>query len=234
MNVDWQSYLDGSLEGEELRQAESLLAADARAQAEFEALKRLRSAVRQAALTEAVPIGSLRRCLSQVVQTPREARPAPRPWFQWSFAAAAAILVLVMALSWFQPSGSPFGSDLVAVNGQMISDPAFARDWLRQNASLGPVPMVNLAGLADLNHCCYGTGWACYEFMVEGKEYKLVIRERTEQLPGQKRLVDGVPFYVDEGICWSCPNFTYQVLGGDDDTRWKVAIEAAAQTLHRS
>lgn len=37
MNVDWQSYLDGSLEGEELRQAESLLAEDARAQAEFEA-----------------------------------------------------------------------------------------------------------------------------------------------------------------------------------------------------
>lgn len=234
MNVDWQSYLDGSLEGEGLRQTEALLAEDARARAELEALKQLRVAIRQAALKEPVPLDSLRHALSRVTATPKEARPAPRPWFQWSLAAAAAILVLVMALSWFRPSGSPFGSDLVAVNGQNISDPAFARDWLRQNASLGPVPMVNLAGLADLGHCCYGSGWACYEFMVEGKEYKLVIRERTERPPGQMKLVDGVQFFVDEGICWSCPNFTYQVLGGDEDTRWKVAIEAAAQTLHRS
>lgn len=221
--MDWQAYLDGSLSPAEMRQAEELLKADARAQAQVEGLRAFRHAIKQAGQSVDVPLDRLHRL---VPRTP------PKISFLTRLAWIPPTLAVIFG-GWFlfrvttgmlHHSSDPMSLDQSPpVAALQTSSMSQATAWIAQKTSLVPPPMAMIPGGRLMTvHC--GKNWATLEFVYHALPYNLTLCTNTAPLQaGHRFKTSAGTFLTGIGIGWTANNFGYYLKGGDATTREQVA-----------
>lgn len=249
---DWQAYLDGTLSGDELVQAEEILKNDPGARAELNGLKAFRDQIKSSSLAEAVPTGKLENNLHQALALSGVFGTRVSPG---SAAAIAACLVLLACAVTVKqvvldkvPVGDPVASnapigpndlDLDLRKSEFVdelagSDTRAAAKWATKTVHYA-VPVINLdkigAGMTKIE--CGGC-WVAYHFSSGGSDYALYGRKEHGALDRSPTLRCGstVEIYqVKDGLAWyGKDGMTYVLKGGNANGRETLAKAASTQT----
>lgn len=216
--MDWQAYLDGTLDPETRAEAERRLLKDPTARRELEGLRAFVVATRGAMVAEPVPIGNLRRALRKASQPPW--LPATR----WAFAGVA--ITVALAAIWTQAMMDPIRLDRTPVEGTFATmSPVAASQWVGQQARI-PAPVLRLPCGARFDEARYGREWAALAFEHDGVMFELLMSRCAKPFDGARVLTrDGREFYVGKGIGWKQGRFAYYLRGGSAEQRWHLAFE---------
>lgn len=177
MRIDWQAYLDGSLESAQKEIAEQLLRDDPVARHELNGLKSFTSAIQSVGLSETVPIERLEATLSKVV-VPVSSRP------NWHIAVAAsvALLAVIFAVYRIIPRSS---EEVIEQNLPPEFRRAFAKIEDAQvwaNASSGiNAKMPSLASSAKFQSVHGAKNRVCYDFWIDNHEIHIRIIPLTKE-----------------------------------------------------
>lgn len=244
--IDWQAYLDGSLNAEERHQAEELLKSDPVAQKELDGLKEFCQIIKEQGLSEAVPTDRLANHLSTMVKDNRA------PWF-----ARPAVLVptavaacALTAIALFSPPPVTQRPEQVATTqthndeyytnlelspfqaSTAVDDPQEAATWAATMLNR-PAPVITLAGTpgATLDQAECGYCWIAYKFTYEGEHYTIYGRKEQDrfsdlqgQACGEKTL-----YVFPNAVGWRCAeDMDYVIKGGTPEGR-RLLAEAASQ-----
>jgi hypothetical protein len=206
--IDWQAYLDGSIEPGERREAERLLREDPQAQRELDGLKSFVSAVRQAGLSEAPQAGG------------RRGRAALKVGAGLLATAAVLILAFFLTLDPMRLNRAPTRETFA------IESPTEAASWVVEKTGM-PAPELPL-GEARLIGARYGRGWACYDYQLEGNDYFLYMSRDATPLQKAERVVerDGMRYYLGQGVGWEHGELAFYLRGGEEERRLDLAILA--------
>jgi hypothetical protein len=230
---DWKDYENGALSAAEMEQARRLLAESDEARRDYEAYQAYRMALREAGRQDEASFDRLQALLARSM--PR--RRPPIRWAPFGALGAAALAAAYFAgpslfgtTSEAPPSTARLDQTVARLE---TSDPLQASRWASKGVSF-PVYPYRLDGEAKLTGASYGRDWAAYEYATQTCRVKLVIRPRGYMIPNaQERRVGKTVFYVGRTIVWNCPACAYELIGGTEETRWRVA-QAAAKELFGS
>ncbi len=238
--TDWQAYLDGSLEGDQLAHAEQNLNDDPNARAELDGLKSFIGQLKNQGLSEPVPLDRLKANLNQTVRanrTPWHARPV---FWVPAMAAALGILALtfnnpIRSINSYQPL--PVAAQEVELRlsefqaATTIHDPQAAARWANEKTKK-PAPVVTFASLPgttfDGAEC--GFCWIAYKISYKGDQYTVYGRQErdryTDELPSSS-CDGGTLFHFKGGVGWRGKgNMSYAVKGGTSEGRLAIAESA--------
>lgn len=221
MRIDWQSYDAGLMEPDQLAIVEEALKSDPMAMRELVALRALKSKINQCGNSEPVPQHRLQRVLRRVA---RSRRPSLA---RYGLVAAAIVCsaVGIALLANVLLSEPAVGID----SKKTVSSAAEAQTWARENSGLA-VPRVSLASMGKINSVHAHTGWACYDYEVQGLIVHIGISagscgqsdyEKVET-PLGTLLVD----HSGKAIRFESDGLTYTVLGGTQESRLEAAKQA--------
>ena len=225
--IDWQAYLDGSMNATDRKLADELLRTKVEARQEVEGLKSFIRETRSACLAEPVPIAALS---EMVKRAATRAKPKPGPWRRiWPVglalgAAACAVLWISNAMH------SEYDVDTEAVIASAaVSDSMAAWTWLHDRGAVCVVP-PDLKPTATITGVSHGANWAEFDYLGEsGQHYKLY----ASQFPSLLKENSGAKcketiLFSGEGAGWRGEKFTYLLVGGkvkELSTMAKFAIE---------
>jgi hypothetical protein len=218
MRIDWQAYLDGSLDAEARALADQQLRNDPSAQKELAGLKAFVSSVRNACLCEEVPLERLNRL---VPEPKSESLRSSNYRTRWVYGLAAAA-VLAFAFFRFGTQGPDPSVPDFATN-----DPQVASRWASAKLSMN-IPALDLGSDATLFRAhSYGER-CCFDYKVKGKAYHVNIeRNKDQSFEGRSiKLDSGTTAFVGRGVKWSQGAYQMYVVGPDED----VAIDVANRT----
>ncbi len=237
MNFDWQAYLDRSLGAEEMARHEAALQNDPAAAEEVEALGRMRAAFREAILAEPVPVARLEKALRQTV----------RPAFVWPWRTAAltAVTCAVAAFAFvsLRPVSSVQRVIPDSIVGQMMPTPMIAQaktsdadaaaEEIRREGGI-PAPTIRLTGMgASMTSAECGNCWLAYDYKIGGETYTIIGRKSAGMWKGMQSFdASGKRLYeTTDGVGWHCKgSMSYLVIGGNAETRRKIAANACQET----
>lgn len=237
MRFDWQAYLDGSLEAEEMTRHELALREDPAAAEEVAALGRMRTALREAILSEPVPVARLEKALKQTV----------RPAFVWPWRTAAltAVTCAVAAFAFIalRPVSVTDRGLPDAIVGKMMPTPMIAQakttdadaaaEEIRREGGIA-APTIRLTSLgASMTSAECGNCWIAYDYNIEGEIYTILGRKSSGMWKGMESFdASGKRLYTTPGgIGWHCKgSMSYLVVGGNEETRRKIAASACLET----
>lgn len=214
MRIDWQMYEDGELGPE----AEEALRNDPSARAELEGLRAFKRAVREAALTEPVPVRSMEEKLGSLV--------GRRPTTRWQVRAAAAIAaLLLMGLVYGGASVLMWANPAIEQRAGFNTLPT-AIDWAVDRSDI-PVPQFTETGVGTFTSAHAARGWACFDFLVNGKTaHVLVTRGKVIKFgnPPASNMEGEVYVRSDTGVArFNTRRLLFVVEGGDRATNVAVS-----------
>ena len=221
MRVDWQAYLDGSLDAAARAHAERELRENPAARNELEGLKSFVSCVREACLCEEVPLDRL----NALMPAPEPRRSAARTAVpRWTYGLAAAA---VLAFAYFK-----FGMQGPATlpDSLTTTDPVVAAQWASAKLSMN-VPAIRLGEDAPL-FFAHGYGErCCFDYKVNGQAYHVNVERRgTQEVDGREvRLETGERAFVQRGVKWSQGDYFLYVVGPDPEVSLDLANRTSAQ-----
>lgn len=225
---DWKELENSSLSAAERAEMERLLAEDERARQDYAAYQEYKMTLRQAVLAEPTPTQRLDDMLQKAAPVRRPAR--------WLAAFSAGLALL--AVAYFAPrmfgdsNASKIGEAVAAIDqiaSMQTSDPDQAAAWMNRSVDFR-VPVYRLSKVAKLVGASYGPNWAAYQFESCGKSFKLIVRDRAYDFKGaHEEKVGRRVFYVGETVGWKCPSCSYEIVGGDGQTRMMLAQEAVKE-----
>jgi len=204
MKIDWQAYLDGSLNAPERAAAEQELLKNPDAARELQGLEDFISLIRQQAMADEVPIDRLQYLIPKAA-----ARPERRKWPVLGWAGGLAVAATVTAI--LLNSGTSDSFDLIT------NDPAVASRWASSKLEVA-VPRMDLGPDAELFYVHEGAEKCCFDYRVGGKVYHVNLGRRPNELNLQGRavkLATGQTAFVDRGIRWSQSGYSLYVVGPD-------------------
>lgn len=236
--MNWQAYLDQSLSSEEMAQAMELLKSSPSARAELAALEQFTQQVRQAGLSQTVPLQHLEASLRAL----RSPKVVQRP--SWRLLGAGAVAAVAMAFAarqiistTVQVPVSP-GSVSFAVGNALethpVTVPSAAANWVKSKTNFD-YPTIDLLPMGKLKSAQVASKWVAYDYDVEGHTYVLAMSNScgTQVLGGKiAKQLDGAILYEGQGIGWKIGKITYYVTGPNRANRFNMAILAANQVLH--
>lgn len=216
--LDWQAYLDGTLDAEARAEAERQLRDDPGARRELAGLRALVVATRGAMVAEPVPVGNLRRALRKATQ------PAWLPATRWAIAGGA--ITVALAAIWTQAMLDPIRLDRTPIEATFATmSPVAASQWVDQQARI-PAPVLRLPCGASFSEARYGREWASLAFWHDDARYELLMSRCSKPFDGARVVTrDGREFYVGNGIGWKEGRFAYYLRGGSAEQRWHLAFE---------
>jgi len=228
--MDWQAFDDGSLSAEERAVAVDRLKQDDVAHRELEGLKSFQKTIRQRGMSEAIPHDRLNGMLRRVCGR-QEVSPAQR----WVIPTAAVAACLIAAAVIFRPRPEPIVFDtspqLTAVT---THNPTDAANWVRKQSGV-QVPVISLAGVPSrIEGARCGSCWVSYDYRIGDDKYTIFAKQSWHAFEKVRRreFREGHEFYLsDDAIGWYCAGgMSYLVVGGDEPSRWKVALAARKET----
>lgn len=231
MSIDWQAYEDGSLNGEDLNHAQVIHDTDRFARAEVEGLRRLKSALREAGMAEAIPSETLKRMLAQTANSSRSPRSSRRLVFVPILVGTMAAALLAVWVSGRLNSPAPQSATLAHFKG---ADPASAHTWLVSNAHR-PAPVITASAChGKLVDTKYGSDWIAWDVEVDGQKYSIVGKkeELFDTSSWQSTTINGIDFVVKgDQIGWHCNRgMVYTITGGTAEGRELVACATRWET----
>lgn len=233
MRIDWQAFLDGSMDASERAHVEKLLKTDPAAKRELDGLVALRDTVRTAGVSVPVPLERLSAGLKRIAP-----QPVRRPW---RFIAAACLVVgsglvvRTMVARSIQPTESQQGEAVYAVvyNGLDASESMneMKRFILVNSGISNHVPLLKSVGTLKIVHC--GRGWACYDYKGLGSTVHMYVSRPTESLRNcETRSVEGGEISILESIkatSFDLGGLRYTFSGCGETNCSKVAQLAMAE-----
>jgi hypothetical protein len=210
----------------EREEAARLLAEDEGARRDYAAYQQFKDALREAANQEEVPLERFDKFFAGLAP-----RPSQRTVWARGLALAAAVVALgfLIPAMWDRTVENDGLTAKAAVRTLETSDPAAAARWVGQKMNR-PVPAFKLSGLATLRKAEQGEDWGAYEYDCEGQKVRLVIRQNGYQFKDcGKQKVGKTTFYVGKSIGWKCPSCAYELVGGSESLRWKLARAAVVE-----
>lgn len=228
---DWQAYDDGSMDAATRAMADKALAESESARSQLQHFRTFREELRNAALSEPVPVQRLSVCLTVAI---RQAQPARRRrMFYWSGGlATAACLIVAMVVFANTPRINEVGSPPVAT-AKTMHEPRAIRNWLADETGL-PVPEIKLAGLdARMEGASHGRDWVAWEVTLCGQDYTIYGRQDQHWFDHATMIEQGMkPMFVDgKHIGWYCAmGMAYVIKGGTPEGRLQLAKIACQET----
>ena len=222
MRIDWQAYLDGSLDAEARVQAERELRENPAAQRELEGLRSFVSCVRNACLCEEVPFDRLNALVPQSDKLKPRVRAV---WPRWAFGLAAAA---VLAFAFFRFTGQ---GPTALPDALTTSDPVVAARWATSRLSM-PIPAIDLGSDAPLFYAHGYGGRCCFDYKVAGDTYHVNIERRSNRAATdgrQVQLATGINAFMKRGVKWTQSDYDLFVVGPDPNVSLDVANRTSAQ-----
>lgn len=219
MKIDWQAYLDGSLNESERAAADQLLLSDSSARRELDGLQNFVSTIRNVGQAEEIPLARLTALLPEAK---KKSSPA---WFRqvgWLAGAAAAAVIAVLLISPPIPAKGSRNSELYT------SSPATATTWAIDKLKMD-LPIMDLGSDAELFYVHEGKGKCCFDYKVHGDTYHVNVRpdNRGIALEGRQiKLRTGVPAGVDRGVRWREKKMEFFIVGPNPN----VSVDLANRT----
>jgi hypothetical protein len=213
MMIDWQAYLDGSLESEDRRLADEVLKNDPKARRELDGLELFVQTVRVQALQEEIPYDRLAKLIPETAVKQKRGW-----WMKFEFAGLAACLALAM----FFVAPGLFSRP---VSELITNDPVFASRWASEKQALN-VPVLDLGQDAPMMRVHEGKGRCCFDYEIDGKTYHLNVRPKgtMEPRPGETiTLASGQTATHGTSVRWTQGKYDLSLSGPDE----KVEIDLA-------
>lgn len=221
MKIDWQAYLDGSLDTESKAQAERELRENPAANKELEGLQAFVGCIRSACLAESVPLERLNQLVPETL-APARARPRFFPRLAIGFAAAA-----VLAIAFFRFVGqgtSALPKDLIT------DDPVAAAQWASTRLAMN-VPPIDLGSDAPIFYA-HGYGdRCCFDYKLDGKTYHVNIERRSGavKVGREVKLSSGDTAFVDRGVRWVQGRYEMFIVGPETSVSLDLANRTSLQ-----
>lgn len=218
---DWQAYVDGTLGPDERARHETRLAQDEIARREVEGLRSLKREVRKAALSEPVPKATLLAILKRAQRHPMTVPSR--------IAVAACLTMALLVGAYVFNQSDPVKLDRSPVTEEFATSNAIvAAQWVTEQTGL-PAPIMKMRCGAKIRAAKYGDGWAGYQFEHDGRRFRLFMSRCNKPFDGARVVTKaGKEFYVGKGIGWKQNGIAYYLRGGDESTRWSMAMECVA------
>lgn len=224
---DWSEYESGALGPESHAEVERLLASDEAARRDYAAFQEYRATLRQAVVAESAHSERLEAALGRL-----GARGSMKKrWFGVCLAASVA-LAAVFGPRLLEPSDTVDRAKVAIdrIASLQTSDPVQAAEWVNHNVGFR-APTYHLASVAKMTGAECGKDWGAYLYDCDTKKARLIIRPAGYKIPNARQVVVGETTFLvnDRSISWSCPRCAYEIVGCDEETRWKLAKAAAAE-----
>lgn len=223
---DWRAYETGELPAQERADADALLGQSEEARQDYAGYQEFKAALRQAAVSDQMSFDRLDAMLRHAVGR----RPLPR--FLAPLMAGFAVIAIAVAIGprlIRQDSPVPPARIVEPVAHLQTADPKEAYTWIGKNVGF-MIPEYRLTETAKLTGASVGKGWGAYEYEMDGKPMKLVVRPNAYEFKGASpKTVGRTTFYVNESVGFKCPYCAYELTGGDEKARWKLAKAAATE-----
>lgn len=214
MSVNWQAYLDGSLDLDQRHTADELLSRSEDARRQLQTLVDFRRKIKEAGHSAPVPLASLERGLKSIAMRPRTAI-GRRAW--GGALALSAVAMMAALYVWLVPQ--PIEDTNFATNS-----PAEASRWVASKTGMAATPYSIAGGKLIMAEA--GNGWGCFCWSVDGEIIHVALRQDDAQIQGLTRQVrNGKEIFVGKAIGFRSGGLTYYVHGGSEKTRWKVVAE---------
>lgn len=222
MRYDWQAYLDGSLDPEQRELHDAALQADPAASAELDALRALRSCIKQA-VTSGVVVPRITRRTFRLV-----------PLVAVAVAALAVTIAVLprpeppVALG---PDSMRFDTSAAVEMSPRTANLVTSTAWLQKQTGF-EVPALALGKRAQFKGAMYGDGWGCIYFEEDGQMYHLYVRKEAPQLETGMRIrldCEG-EFFEGKGIGWRANGLSYYLKSKASRNLKRIAAHIAPQT----
>ncbi len=222
MNIDWQSYQDGTMPADQSEELAARLASDDDLREEYQGYRAFVEAVREAGMSEKLDDSAADLLLQRAARQAKRGR--PRRGLQ---ALAIAASLLVGFFAYRAVSYDPMALATTPTREIVtISQPEGAADWVRSKTGYD-APAISLSPDAVLVSARYGDNWACYDYESDSGKFYLYMSDRADHFAGFERQGD---FFEGKGLGWYGGDMTWYLRGGSDTERRLLASRAASQT----
>lgn len=219
--MNWQAYLDGSMDSSERVLAESLLERDPAARAELDALRRFIAEIHSAG--RSVSSGTTR--IAPLIGVAQRQAKMKRLAVGLSLAAC---LAMAFAFPYFKKEFTGNGEFSLArgKTTEIVNSPDPAAVKKFSDKKLRFAPLFSSAKTdAKLKAMRSGSDWVCYDFMYHNAAYTLEVslsQAAKAQCGTASKVINGVSVYEHSGLTWVSGGIAYQVTGGSPEGRWQM------------
>ena len=229
MNYNWQAYLDGSLDAQEVVRHDQALAHDKMATAQLNSLRAFQAAIRDACLESHVPDGHLDRLL----------RSATRPAMTWRQASTAAVAVAAVACAALfvairvNSAGTQWPIPSAGVAQRLVvSNPVAAQVWMASISGAQVPTLDKLGKRCTLISVEADGGQVAWNLTYKGTPIRMTEAMHTLPTACHPTIKNGKSFEVDaNSVSWNIPIDTrYSITGGTAETRMEIAEVACDDT----
>lgn len=227
MRIDWQAYLDGSMNPDEMEAAESELRSNPAARRELEGLRSFVQTLGACGQAEHVPIERL----SAKIPTRTQNRVSTRLSPIWGVGFLGTAVAALVAFWVVRSQSIPFESLDFTTN-----QPELAARWAAAKLDR-PLPAFDMGKDALLFYVHQGPGKCCFDYEVGGKTYHVNVKPAAspKRAEGQRvRLSTGVLATIQRGVRWNQAGLDLYIVGPDEDVSRRLADRASASLFdHR-
>lgn len=142
--------------------------------------------------------------------------------------AAAAITLTVLRMP--KPALVVDGLSLPPAQEHFaVQEPVMASNWVSQRLGYS-VPAVTISSKARMDEACYGQGWGCYTYTIDGEKYQVFFSDSNDQfLTGNSKILPcGTKVFCCKGTGFQTGKMRFYVKGPSEQVRLQIAAETTA------
>ncbi|MEQ1821737.1 MAG: hypothetical protein ABL949_04455 [Fimbriimonadaceae bacterium] len=213
--IDWQSYVDGTMNSAEREALNRQIQSDVRLQTELNGFKAFRTALKEKGQGINARTAEIEQALVQIGSSGAR-KPARRMGLRLALGSA---MLATLAFAFFKLSADPINlmvDDKVAQRS--VTSESDAAQWLALQTNI-PVPKVSLEEDGGrLVKAVAGHSWASYVFEISGSEVSLIMskEDRFDEFSDPDQIKGLPPIYHGKGLGWRGSKLSYYLLGPSD------------------